>query len=143
MTAVTPALREWAARIRPGAQVTQATIQPLTGGAVAQRVEQLTLHLAGDQEPLNLVCKDAAALEVAGLAAAQAVRPGATAIPELVASGDGWLITPLAAGSELAAVTEVPGRLFDSLARLHARFLGGAGLPAVLPRVSPAWWRAL
>jgi hypothetical protein len=67
----------------------------------------------------------------------------ATAIPELVASGDGWLITPLAPGSALAAGAEVPANLFDSLARLHVRFLGDAGLAAVLPRVTPAWWRSL
>ena len=26
---------------------------------------------------------------------------------------------------------------------LHARYQGGAGLPAAIPRVTPAWWRAL
>jgi aminoglycoside phosphotransferase (APT) family kinase protein len=38
----------------------------------------------------------------------------------------------------------VPANLFDTLATLHARYHGGgAGLPAAIPRVTTAWWRAL
>jgi hypothetical protein len=36
-----------------------------------------------------------------------------------------------------------PASLFDTLAALHARYHGGAGLPAAIPRVTPAWWREL
>jgi hypothetical protein len=87
-------------RVRPGAQVASCTVRPLAGGDVAGRVEQMTLHLA-DGGRLELVCKDVPAHEIAGLRAAQAVRPEATAVPELLAAGPGWLITPFAPGSPL------------------------------------------
>ncbi len=47
----------------------------------------------------------ASAHEIAGLRAAQAVRQETTAIPEIVAWGSDWLITPLAPGSPLAWAT--------------------------------------
>jgi len=72
-----------------------------------------------------------------------AVVPESTAIPELVASGPGWLITVLAPGSPLGWGDAVPANVLDALAGLHARYHGGAGLPAAIPRVTPAWWRAL
>ncbi len=111
--------------------------RPLGGGNVADRVEQVTLHLTGDHDPLELVRKEVPAYEIAGLRAAQAVRPDATAIPELVAWGTGWLITPLAPGSPLARGNAVPANLPDTLAALHARYHGGVGLPAAIPRVTP------
>jgi len=37
----------------------------------------------------------------------------------------------------------LPANLFDTLARLHSRYHGGADLPDVIPRVNPAWWHAL
>jgi hypothetical protein len=89
------------------------------------------------------VRKEVPALEIAGLCAAQAVRPQATAIPELVAWGPGWLITPLAAGSPLALDGAMPANLSDTLARLHSRYLGDDGLSPAIPRVTPAWWRSL
>jgi len=54
---VTPAIREWAERGRPGAQVTGCTVRPLDGGAVADRADQVTLHLSGGQGPLEPVRK--------------------------------------------------------------------------------------
>jgi hypothetical protein len=60
------------------------SVRPLTGGAVARQVDQVTLHLTGHREPLELVRKGASAQEIAGLRAAQAVRRQAMAIPELV-----------------------------------------------------------
>jgi hypothetical protein len=71
------------------------------------------------------------------------VRPQATAIPELVAWGPGWLVTPLAAGSPLALEGAMPANLSDTLARLHSRYQGDAGLSPAIPRVTPAWWRSL
>jgi hypothetical protein len=103
----------------------------------------MTLHLTGGHDPLELVRKDAPAFEIAGLRAAQAVRSQASVMPELVAWGAGWLIMALAPGSPLDWGDAVPGSLFDALAALHARYHGGAGLPTVIPRVNPAWWRAL
>ena len=94
-------------------------------------------------DPLELVRKEAAALEIAGLRAAQAARGEGTAIPELVAYGGDWLIIPFAPGVPLDWGDPVPANVFDSLAALHARYHGGAGLPAAIPRVTPAWWRAL
>ena len=38
---VTPAIREWAERGWPGAQVTGCTVRPLDGGAVADRVDRI------------------------------------------------------------------------------------------------------
>jgi hypothetical protein len=141
---ITPAVLEWAERMRPGARVVSCTLRPLAGGTVARRVEQVTLHLAGDQDPLELVRKEAPAHEIAGLRAAQTVRQETTtAIPELVAWGTGWLITPLAPGSALAWDDAVPANVIDTLALLHSRYLGGVGLPAAIPRVTPAWWRVL
>ena len=150
---LTPAVRAWAARTRPGARVTGCTVQPLTGGYVSGRVERVTLQLTGDHAsadmenpenvPMELVRKDVPAHEIAGLRAAQPLRPDATAIPELVAWGEAWLMTPLAPGAALAHGQAPPPALFDSLAALHARYQGDAGLPAPIPRVSPAWWRSL
>ena len=119
------------------------TVRPLSGGNVASYVEQVTLHLAGSHDPLELVRKEAPAHEIAGLRAAQALRPQATAVPELVAWGTDWLITPLAPGAPLAWGDAVPANLVDALAALHARYHDAAGLPAVIPRVTPAWWQAL
>ena len=140
---LTPAVLDWAGRIKPGARVAGCTLRPLAGGAVAQRVDQVTLHLTGSHGGLELVRKEAPAHEIAGLRAAQAVRPDTTAIPELVAWGTGWLITPLAPGSPLARGDAVPANLPGTLAVLHARYHGGTGLPAAIPRVTPAWWQAL
>jgi hypothetical protein len=140
---VDQAVLEWIERIRPGAQVASYTTRPLAGGAVARLVEHLTLHLTDSNEPLELVRKDAPALEIAALRAAQAARPDASAIPELVACGRDWLITPLAPGTPLAWGDEVPASLVDALAVLHARYHGGVGLPAAIPRVTPAWWQEL
>jgi hypothetical protein len=140
---ITPAVLEWAERVRPGARVANCTVRPLSGGNVARYVEQVTLHLTGSHDPLELVRKEAPAHEIAGLRAAQALRPQATAIPELVAWGTDWLITPLAPGAPLAWGDPVPASLFDTLAALHTRYHGGTGLSAVIPRVTPAWWQAL
>jgi aminoglycoside phosphotransferase (APT) family kinase protein len=116
----------------------------MSGGAVAGRVEQVTLHLADAEHPLELVRKDASTHEIAGLRAAQAVRPEATAVPEIVAWGTDWLITPLMPGSPLDPdVDAVPGNLFDALARLHARYHGGTDVPDAIPRVDHAWWSGL
>jgi hypothetical protein len=141
--AITPAVLEWAGRARPGARVAGCAVRPLAGGSVARRVERVTLQLAGGQDPLELVRKDAAANEIAGLRAAQSVRPETTVVPELVASGTDWLITPLAPGSPLAWGDPVPSSLFEALAVVHARHHGGAGLPAVIHRVTPEWWQRL
>lgn len=124
---LTPAVMEWAERTRPGARVAGCAVRPLAGGAVARRVEQVTLHMTGHHDPLELVRKQAPAHEIAGLRAAQAVRPETTAIPELVAWGSDWLITPLAPGSPLAWGDAVPANLVDALAALHARYQGAAG----------------
>jgi hypothetical protein len=115
----------------------------MAGGAVADRVDHLTLHLTDGYGALDLVRKEVPRLEIAGLRAAQAARPEATAIPELVAWGAGWLITPLAPGLPLDRDAAMPDSLTDTLARLHARYQGGAGLSSAIPGVTPAWWRSL
>lgn len=140
---MTAAVLAWAARVSPGAQVTGCTVRPMAGGAVADRVDQVTLHLTGGRGALDLVRKEAPALEIAGLRAAQAVRPEATAVPELVAWGTDWLMTPLAPGSALEPDGAMPGNLTDSLARLHARYWGRDSLSPAIPRVNAAWWRSL
>jgi hypothetical protein len=141
--AVRAAVQEWVARVRPAAQIAAGHVRPLAGGYVSGHVDQLTLTLDDDREPLELVRKDASAHEIAGLRAAQALRPDATAIPELVAAGPGWLIIPLAPGSPLAGSTTPPANLFGTLAALHTRFQGDDSLPPVVPRVTPAWWQNL
>jgi hypothetical protein len=69
---ITPAVLEWVGRVRPGARVASSTLRPLAGGAVADRVDQVTLHLTGGHGSVDLVRKEAPALEIAGLRAAQA-----------------------------------------------------------------------
>ncbi|MEU7615357.1 aminoglycoside phosphotransferase family protein [Micromonospora rifamycinica] len=97
-----------------------------------------------DEHSLELVRKDASAHEIAGLRAAQAVRPEATAVPEIVAWGTNWLIIPLMPGTALDPdVGAVPANLFDALARLHARYDGGTDVPDRIPRVNHAWWSGL
>jgi hypothetical protein len=140
---LTPAVMEWAGRAAPGARVARCAVRPMAGGGVARRVDQVTLHLTGHHDPLELVRKQAPAHEIAGLRAAQGVRRQAAAIPELVAWGSDWLITPLAPGAPLAWGDAVPANLVDALAALHARYHSAKGLPAVIPRVTPAWWQAL
>jgi phosphotransferase family enzyme len=140
---VTPAVAAWVERTVAGARVTGAATSPLAGGSVARWVERMTLHLAGGHGPVELVRKEAAAHEIAGLRAAQAARAEGTAIPDLVAYGDDWLIIPFAPGAPLDWGDPVPANLFDSLAALHARYHGGASLPAAIPRITPAWWQAL
>lgn len=93
---IDPAVRERAGRAVPGARVDSCTVRPLAGGAVPCYVEQLTLHLAGGHDRLELVRQEASAHEIAGLRAAQEVRRQAPAVPELVAAGPDRLITPLA-----------------------------------------------
>jgi len=44
---LTPAVMEWAGRTAPGARVARCAVRPLAGGAVARRVDQVTLHLTG------------------------------------------------------------------------------------------------
>jgi hypothetical protein len=129
---ISPAVLEWAERVKPGARVASCTVRPLSGGNVARHVEQVTLHLAGSHDPLELVRKEAPAHEIAGLRAAQALRPEATAISELVAWGADWLITPLAPGAPLSWGDAVPANLFDTLAALHARYHRGSS------RIGPA-----
>jgi hypothetical protein len=51
--------------------VAGCAVRPLAGGAVALRVEQVTLHLTGPHDPLELVRKQAPAHEIAGLRADQ------------------------------------------------------------------------
>jgi hypothetical protein len=119
---VTPAVLAWVERTVPGARVAGCELRPLDGGAVARRVDQVTLYLAGRRDPVELVRKQAPAHEIAGLRAAQAVRADAAAIPELVAWGSDWLITPLAPGAPLGWGETAPAALFDALAALHARY---------------------
>jgi hypothetical protein len=91
---LTPAVTEWAGRAAPGARVARCAVRPLAGGAVARRVDQVTLHLTGHHDPLELVRKQVPAHEIAGLRAAQVIRQQTTAIPELLAWGSDWLISP-------------------------------------------------
>ncbi|GAB1819530.1 aminoglycoside phosphotransferase family protein [Herbidospora sp. RD11066] len=132
-------LPEWTAEL---GEVERWSVRPLAGGSVSAGVERITLHLA-DGRDIHVTRKRAFAHEVAGLAAAQQVRPHATAIPELIASGvddDGpWLVTPFVSGTPLSG--EPPANLFTSLGRLHAHF--HAAPPSGLPVVDAAWWRRL
>jgi hypothetical protein len=49
-----PAVLAWAERTAPGARVAGCAVRPLAGGAVARRIDQVTLHLTGHHEPLEL-----------------------------------------------------------------------------------------
>jgi aminoglycoside phosphotransferase (APT) family kinase protein len=143
---------EWALRTTACAKVSGHTVRALARGAVADRVEELTLHLTGCPDgagrTVRVVEKSASRHEVAGLRAAQVVRPAATAIPELVAAGEDetgpWTVTPLLSGTPLPnRDASTPRNLFQSLACLHAYFDGGSGLPEAIPRVDLHWWQRL
>jgi hypothetical protein len=139
-----PSVLAWVDRVAPGAGVIGSSTRTLPGGTVAARVERITLHLADGATAVDLVRKDASAAEIAGLRAAQVVRPQVDAVPELVASGTDWLVTPMIAGTPLASGNAgVPEMLFDALGRLHAHYRGGAGVPEALPRVTGEWWSGL
>src|SRR5262245_33316323 len=77
-------------------------------GAPADRRRRCPPGRPGDAAPdrpsrtAGTGAQGAPAHEIAGLRAAQAVRRQATTVPELVAWGGDWLITPLAPGSPLA-----------------------------------------
>jgi hypothetical protein len=121
----------------------------MNGGAVARRVERLDVSMSradGSLCTLALVRKWGIIAEVTALAAAQEVRPAARAIPELVASGrDGqgwWMITPFYVGRQ-AGTGAPPAVVFDSLARLHARFRAGRANLMGVPVVNHAWWQRL
>jgi len=121
----------------------------MNGGAVARRVERLDVSMGradGSLRTLSLARKWGVAAEVTALAAAQAVRPAARAIPELVASGrDGqgcWMITPFYTGRQ-AGTGAPPAVVFDSLACLHARFRAGRANLMGVPVVDHAWWQRL
>ncbi|MQY10003.1 hypothetical protein SRB5_01070 [Streptomyces sp. RB5] len=118
----------------------------MSGGTVSDLVELITLHLAGGRD-VQVVRKRASPHEAVGLAAAQAIRPAATAVPELIACGEGaegtWIITLFLPGAPPNRGALLPANLFDSLARLHARFHGAADVPEGIPRVDLQWWRRL
>jgi aminoglycoside phosphotransferase (APT) family kinase protein len=147
-----PAVVGWALRTTGCTGVVGCVVRPLRRGAVAERVEEIELHLTGCRpgggRTVRVVEKSASRHEVAGLRAAQSVRPAATAVPELVAAGRNtagwWLVTPFVAGAPLSGPRPAaPANLFESLARLHAAFRGGSRLPDVVPRVDVSWWRQL
>ena len=112
-----PAVLAWAERRAPGARVAGCAVRPLAGGAVARRVDQVTLHLTGHHEPLELVYKQAPAHEIAGLRAAQAVRQETTAIPELVA----WASAAAESAQARADVRFVSIQLVAALDRVCPR----------------------
>lgn len=64
-------------------------------------------------------------------------------VPELICEGKDaggrWFLTPFYEGVPPAVV---PDEVFDTLARIHARFLGSPDLVR-LPRLDMAWWRLL
>lgn len=143
-----------------GARVERCTVRPLTGGSVSGLVERITLHLADggehtrglqdvrDAQVVQVVRKRVFPHETAGPAAAQAIRPTATAVPELITWGEdeegAWLISAFVPGAPLPdRDAPVPAGLFASLARLHAHFHGAANVPAGVPRVDPEWWERL
>src|ERR1022692_780593 len=110
-----PAAASWLRARSGAARLIEVAVLPMNGGAVARRVERLDVSMGsadGSLCTLALVRKWGTTAETTALAAAQAVRPAARAIPELVASGrDGqgrWMISPFYAGHQ--AGTGAPRR---------------------------------
>ncbi|HLI01757.1 MAG TPA: hypothetical protein VKV06_13310, partial [Acidimicrobiales bacterium] len=144
-TALPVAVIDWVLDAAGADSVVGWRIERLSGGAVAARVERLEVQarIGGSVESVPLVRKWGFAHEVAGLRAAQAVRPDARSVPELIAHGRDqsgpWMVTPLYEGVSVEAAA-LPAVVFESLARLHARYwrmdppLGG------IPVVDAAWW---
>jgi hypothetical protein len=102
-----PAAAGWLRARSGAARLIEVAVTPMNGGAVARRVERLDVSMGradGSLRMLSLARKWGVVAEVTALAAAQAVRPAARAIPELVASGrDGqgcWMITPFYPGRQ-------------------------------------------
>lgn len=147
-TDLPPVVIDWLLDVAGADAVEGLRVEPLTGGAVSARVERLTVRVVvgGSVESVDLVRKWGLAHELAGLRAAQVVRPEAAAVPELIADGHDqtgwWLITPLYEGVSVDA-TALPAVLFDSLARIHAHYLRVEPPPGGIPVVDAAWWREL
>jgi hypothetical protein len=120
-----------------GSPVREHAVRELGGGAVSERVERWTVRLADDRV-VDLVFKRASGHEIAGLRAAQEVRPAATAVPSLVAAGSDWLMTPFVDGER---AQRVPPNVLRSLALLHTRFLDAA--VDGVSRVDLEWWHGL
>ncbi|MFL1379850.1 MULTISPECIES: phosphotransferase family protein [unclassified Nocardiopsis] len=114
------------------------TAEPLSPGATAARIERLR---SGDR---SAVRKWAPRHEIAALHAAQTLRPGAAAVPELIEAGHDrhgtWYTTPEYPGGPTDTLT---GEAIDSLARLHAHFRGRQGEHPGIPAVTTEWWRGL
>ncbi len=144
-------LLAWARAKTGTARVVRWTAEPIAGGTVSDRVERITLYLEDDDgavRNVRVVGKHALPHEIAGLRLAQAVRPAAAAIPELIAWGSDpvgpWLVSEHRAGQSLRdRPSPVPAALFDSLARLHARYHAAVSELADIPRVDAGWWRHL
>lgn len=139
---------DWLLDVAGADSVEGVRAEPLGGGAVATRVERLKVRVVvrGQVGSVELVRKWGFAHELAGLRAAQVVRPGASAVPELIAAGRDetgwWTITPLYKGVSVDA-TALPAGLFDSLARLHAYYWRVEPPPSGIPVVDAPWWREL
>jgi aminoglycoside phosphotransferase (APT) family kinase protein len=112
------------------------------GGYVSAEVRRINMIAAG--APTSVVLKRGTSTEIAALRALAQV-PGIPG-PELIAAGGldteaPWLLTPYYPGLPPSAGHAVPEQVYDTLARVHARYLGRP--PAGLPRVNATFWRRL
>ncbi|MBD3942925.1 aminoglycoside phosphotransferase family protein [Microbacterium sp. NEAU-LLC] len=132
-------VERWVRERAGAAHVVRVETEPLTGGAVSPAVRRIRVALdtgAG----LELVLKTATPAEVAGLRHAQAARDARGVIPELVASGDDFVVLPYAAGEPLGE-RPLPNDAVTALAGMHAAFVGER--PGGVPVVDADWWHAL
>ena len=119
----------------------------MSGGTVAARIERIDITAAtesGEQRTIAAVQKWTWPHEILGLRAAQVVRPGAAAIPPLLAEGTDergpWLIVPFYPGAKVTSAS-VPLSIFHSLAILHAAYAEHWTDLKGIPVVDRGWWR--
>ncbi|WP_157740329.1 aminoglycoside phosphotransferase family protein [Micromonospora auratinigra] len=111
---------------------------------LVERVEVTAVGTAGVPYRCAVVAKRACAAEVVVLREIATVSTDA--FPELIDAGADdhgpWVVLSFRPGAALAWDAALPAAVYASLARLHQRYLGGAGrLPAGLPRVDEEFCR--
>ncbi|MFC4946377.1 phosphotransferase [Pseudonocardia sp. GCM10023141] len=97
----------------------------------------MELDVAG--EARSVVLKRATAVEVAAMRAIAVVRE--LDGPRPLAIGTDWLVLPFVDAPALANCLAVPDAVWQTLARVHAHWLGRR--PRGLPVVDAAWWAGL
>lgn len=120
--------------------------EPVERGQAAAPKEKLRVivHDAGVDSEQTILLKRTVRAEVMALRAANRV-PAAEAIPRLIQSGrdspGDWIAIPYYTGTPAPTEIEIPDNVIDSLAAVHAHYLGCDQLDGI-PVRDADWWRS-